>query len=274
MTTLSLAFLALAAVSYFCGSLCYAGGLAMRTRQMVHWGQVCLVVGALTHAAALSSQSVSLGRVPVATSLEFLGLAALIVVIAYLVFERRLRLAVVGTIVAPLTLIAVVVATVVPSESDPLLASLHGTWLPIHITASIAGYAFVVLANSTATLYLFEDHLLRAKRPFVLTSLLPALPTLDRLSYRLVAVAFPFLTVVIVSGLALVTHEHGTPWVWDPKYVMALATWLLFGVYLAVHSLDLLRGRRAAWLIVSGFVTLLVTVVGVNRILPGGLHDF
>jgi cytochrome c-type biogenesis protein CcsB len=57
---------------------------------------------------------------------------------------------------------------------------------------------------------------------------------LDFLSYRIIGLGFPFLTVGILSGAVWANEAWGSYWSWDPKETWALLTWLVFAIYL--HS--------------------------------------
>lgn len=274
MTALGTMFLALALLSYFSGTLSYAGGLATKSRVLAGWGRVFLVAGALVHFFALIAHTATIDRPPVLSSLENLAFYGLVVVVCYLVFEWRMQTVAIGALIAPLAFVALAVVALAPQQSELGLLDLWSAWVAVHISTSIIGYAVFTLACGAAALYLFQDYLLRAKCPFVLSSLLPSLTTTERLGYQLVALAFPFLTVTIVTGVVWSAHEWGTAWHWEPKQVMTLITWLIFATYLGGHASRHLRGRRAAWLVIAGFAALLVTFFGANLILPGGLHDF
>ena len=49
-------------------------------------------------------------------------------------------------------------------------------------------------------MYLLQEHQLKAKRPGAFYYRLPALETLDQLTFRTLALGFPFLTTGLVLG--------------------------------------------------------------------------
>src|SRR5207247_2121683 len=64
-----------------------------------------------------------------------------------------------------------------------------------------------------------------------------ALPDEKRLAdmaYRIIPVAFPFLTFGIAMGAVWAHESWGRYWGWDPKETWAAITWLVFADYL--HS--------------------------------------
>ena len=96
---------------------------------------------------------------------------------------------------------------------------------------------------------------------------------LDALSYRLIGIAFPFLTVGITTGAIWANVAWGRYWGWDPKETWSLITWLLYALYLHARLSRGWQGRRAALLSVGAYGAVLMTFVGVNLFM-GGLHSY
>ncbi|MEW5947297.1 MAG: c-type cytochrome biogenesis protein CcsB [bacterium] len=106
-----------------------------------------------------------------------------------------------------------------------------------------------------------------------LIGLFPASEELDRISYWLIRFGFPFLTVGIITGAVWANYAWGRPWSWDPKETWSLITWFVYLVYLHARVTAGWKGRRAAFINVVGFVSVIFTFVGVNFILSG-LHSY
>ena len=58
--------------------------------------------------------------------------------------------------------------------------------------------------------------------------------TLDNISYRIIGLGFPLLTIGIIAGGVWANEAWGSYWSWDPKETWALIAWLVFAAYL--HS--------------------------------------
>lgn len=97
--------------------------------------------------------------------------------------------------------------------------------------------------------------------------------TLDNISYRMIGLGFPLLTIGIVSGAVWANEAWGSYWSWDPKETWALITWLVFAAYLHARITRNWQGRRPAILAVSGFAAVWVCYLGVN-LLGKGLHSY
>ena len=97
--------------------------------------------------------------------------------------------------------------------------------------------------------------------------------TLDNISYRIIGLGFPLLTIGIISGAVWANEAWGSYWSWDPKETWALITWLVFAAYLHARITKGWQGRRPAILAASGFLVVWVCYLGVN-ILGKGLHSY
>ncbi|MGD1927565.1 MAG: c-type cytochrome biogenesis protein CcsB [Leptolyngbyaceae cyanobacterium] len=97
--------------------------------------------------------------------------------------------------------------------------------------------------------------------------------TLDNISYRIIGLGFPLLTIGIISGAVWANEAWGSYWSWDPKETWALITWLVFAAYLHARITKGWQGRRPAILAASGFMVVWVCYLGVN-ILGKGLHSY
>ena len=97
--------------------------------------------------------------------------------------------------------------------------------------------------------------------------------TLDNISYRIIGLGFPLITIGIIAGAVWANEAWGTYWSWDPKETWALITWLVFAAYLHARITRGWQGRRPAILAATGFVMVWICYLGVN-LLGKGLHSY
>ncbi len=97
--------------------------------------------------------------------------------------------------------------------------------------------------------------------------------TLDNISYRIIGLGFPLLTIGIIAGGVWANEAWGSYWSWDPKETWALITWLVFAAYLHARITRGWQGRRPAILAATGFVVVWICYLGVN-LLGKGLHSY
>ena len=97
--------------------------------------------------------------------------------------------------------------------------------------------------------------------------------TLDNISYRIIGLGFPLLTIGIIAGGVWANEAWGSYWSWDPKETWALITWLIFAAYLHSRITKGWQGRKPAILAAVGFVVVWICYLGVN-LLGKGLHSY
>nr|AYQ94740.1 heme attachment to plastid cytochrome c [Elakatothrix viridis] len=96
---------------------------------------------------------------------------------------------------------------------------------------------------------------------------------LDNLSYRILGIGFPFLTLGILSGAVWANESWGSYWSWDPKETWALLTWFVFAIYLHTRLTKGWKGKKPALIASIGFFTVWICFLGVN-LLGEGLHSY
>ena len=97
--------------------------------------------------------------------------------------------------------------------------------------------------------------------------------TIDNISYRIIGLGFPLLTIGIIAGAVWANEAWGSYWSWDPKETWALITWLVFAAYLHARITKGWQGRKPAILAATGFFVVWICYLGVN-LLGKGLHSY
>jgi cytochrome c-type biogenesis protein CcsB len=175
-------------------------------------------------------------------------------------------------------------------ESSPLVPALQSNWLMMHVTVMILSYAALILGSLLSIGFLVLTG--GKDTNFAQTSLEsnPSLSTitsleklskgpqglsfaLDNLSYRILGIGFPLLTIGILSGAVWANEAWGSYWSWDPKETWALLTWLVFAIYLHTRLTKGWEGKKPALIASVGFITVWVCYLGVNLI-GEGLHSY
>ncbi len=107
----------------------------------------------------------------------------------------------------------------------------------------------------------------------VLKQYVPALPQLDDVTYRMIAIGFPLLTGGIITGAVWANSAWGTYWGWDPKETWSLITWFIYAIYLHARYVRGWKGSQMAVISAVGFLAVIFTYLGVNLVLSG-LHSY
>jgi cytochrome c-type biogenesis protein CcsB len=102
---------------------------------------------------------------------------------------------------------------------------------------------------------------------------LPSLAQIDVLIYRVIAVGLPLLTLGIITGAMWAHEAWGAYWQFDPKETAALSSWIIYAIYMHLHTRNSWRGVRSAWVSAIGFLSIMFCYFGVN-IWISGLHSY
>lgn len=206
------------------------------------------------------------GRPPFSNMFESLVLFAWATVLVYLAIRIRLRVPVLGAAVAFLAVVTLVYASSFGSNIEPLVPALRSNWLTFHVFTCFLGYSGFAVSFIAAIAYLVTLRLSGAS-PEQLGAML------ERGIARPVAFGFIFLTIGIITGAVWANSAWGTYWSWDPKETWSLITWFIYAAFLHCRYIRGWTGRRAAWISIIGFLSVLFTYVGVNLLLSG-LHSY
>ena len=238
------------------------------------------VIGLVTQILGIATRGMAEHRVPWGNMYEFVMAITCAAVIAFLLLLIRFRVYSIGLfLMAPIVLALGLCSTVLYTAAGPLVPALHSYWIWIHVTAMTVAIGSYIVAAVLTVLYLIADRHARrnAADPeagfgAVLHRLPPA-DALDRLSYRTVIFAFPIWTFAIIAGAIWADQAWGRYWGWDPKETWAFITWVVYAGYLHARATAGWRGRKAAYIQLVGFASLLFNLVGVNLWITG-LHSY
>jgi cytochrome c-type biogenesis protein CcsB len=250
------------------------------------------------------------GHFPLSNLYESLMFLAWCCTFLYLIFSKNFTVSVekmFGSIIAPSALLMNSFATFsLPKEmqqASPLVPALQSNWLMMHVTVMIISYATLIIGSLLAILWLLTN--LASKNNRIepptnvggsyelahintqtylnannmsetsknLSSFTNLLDKLDFLSYRIIGLGFPFLTIGILSGAVWANEAWGSYWSWDPKETWALLTWLVFAIYLHTRLNKGWQGKKPAIIAGIGFTVVWFCYLGVNLI-GEGLHSY
>jgi cytochrome c-type biogenesis protein CcsB len=206
----------------------------------------------------------ALGVAPVLTLKSALSFFAWTILGAYLVFHLKFRLMVLGSFIAPLVAILLIISTAIPSAEVAVNPIFRSFWLTVHVSASFVGNGMFALTFMAGIMYLTQERQIKKKKFGSLYSRLPSLATLDSINHYSLIWGFPFLTLGMITGAIYAQYALGSYWRWDPKEVWSLITWLFYAVLLHERLAVGWRGRRAALMAIVGFAVLSFTFVGAS----------
>jgi len=167
-----------------------------------------------------------------------------------------------------------------------VVPALNSNWKGIHVTTVAISSSILLVSGAASALYLLRGRIERrrsgaadpvaaptATRSRSVLSVLPSMVTLDRIAYRTAIVGFPLFTFAVIAGAMWAEVAWGRYWGWDPKETCSFITWVFFAAYLHARSTAGWRGRRAAWICVLGWASMIFNLFFINMVISG-LHSY
>lgn len=175
-------------------------------------------------------------------------------------------------LVLPLAALAAPLPAVFPGMAVAHAASVE---FRLHLILGMAAYSVFTIAMLHALLMALAERSLHKAKKLPLSegplsgplAGLPPLLTLERLLFRMIALAFVLLTLTLATGLVFSESLFGRALRFDHKTLFALLSWLTFAVLLLGRYAYGWRGRMALRFTLLGFVMLLLAYVGSRFVL-------
>ena len=237
-----------AAVAYF-GEARRPG----RAGLLATWG---VRIGWLVQTALLAVQAARADGFPWSSWAGSLNLFVWLVVGAYLIWGCRPRYRLLGLAVLPLAVVLFALARAGGGTGIGARSHYSNLFLVLHVGFVLAAFAGFTLAAGLSALYLWQERRLKRRESTILRLRAPALAKLDDVAARTIAFALPALTLGIAVGIVRLENRGGG---FDALMAVTVVTWGVYAAYLALRAFAGLRGRRAAYILLAGFV--LVAIV-------------
>jgi cytochrome c-type biogenesis protein CcsB len=256
---------------YLVSSILYL--VSLSRFRVVNWAFICLATGFTVHLAATILRYLDAGYTPITNLHESLSFFALCLAGFFIYLKIAYRASILGIVVLPVLSALMVFALSLPSEIGPLPPVLQSVWLPIHTVFAFIGNAVFLMGFLVSIIYLGSERCIKHKKAASILPDLPSLETLDLINYKCMSLGFPLLTIGIISGSIWAEYAWGSYWSWDPKETWSLITWIVYAILIHNRLVIGWRGRKTAYMMILGFISVLVTFLGVNFFI-GGLHSY
>lgn len=152
----------------------------------------------------------------------------------------------------------------------PSMPALNSYWLPIHVIITFIAYAGFAVAACAGVRYLIIKSFHADTTPYEAT-----MNTLDAIMYKLISISYVLLGAGIISGSIWANEAWGGYWMWDPKEVWSLITWVFYTMYLHTRYKTSWGKATYAGLSVVGFICVVFTYICVSYLrVFSGEHSF
>jgi cytochrome c-type biogenesis protein CcsB len=252
-------------------------------RQAGRWVQAAVAlaaVGVVAHTAAVITRGLAVHRAPWGNMYEFVTALTCVTAIFFLYVMIRYRAWVLGVFVMGAVVIALGLAeTLIYTAAGELVPALQSYWLSIHVTAMTLATGIFLVAALLGVIYLVAEPNARriaagqAGSGNGIMRRLPTVEQLDRLTYRTIMFGFPIWTFGVIAGAIWADQAWGRYWGWDPVETWAFITWVLYAAFLHARATAGWRGRRAHYIQLLGFTSLMFNIL-VVQVFVTGLHSY
>jgi len=202
-------------------------------------------------------------------------LFSFLVILAYIVSSKGPKVKNIGIFIYLFVFLCISVSFVqLFKEPSSLVSSVvPKIWLIGHVGLALTGEACFLLAAVFSLFYLFEEEAIKKKHRLPFALRLPPLKLLEDVSIIFLKVGFLVISVGILIGSYFATKAFGKIWIIEPKQVLIILVWLIYGFLLAFRFVFNFDGKRIAIWSLSGFSLLILATIGVS-FCPVGFHRF
>jgi ABC-type uncharacterized transport system permease subunit len=194
-----------------------------------------------------------------------LSLLSMMLIGLFLFLENRMRISVLGGFLAPLGVLFMVFSGVLfHINRETNIVSGHGVLLWFHVGCAVLANVFLVFAFVVSVIVIIQESQLKKKQISNLHTRMPSLQELDRFSSLLITTGFLLMTIGVSTGFVFAYLSNVSFFQFDSRVIWSLLTFIIYAFLVLVRVNHGWRGRRAAWLAVLGFSTLVASFIGVN----------
>ncbi len=246
----------------------------------VRVGMALSLAGVLAHTGAVVTRGLAVHRAPWGNMYEFVTALTCVAALFFLFVMIRYRAWALGVFVMGAVVVTLgLTETLIYTAAGQLVPALQSYWLSIHVTAMTLATGIFFVAAVLGGVYLAVDRYTRkvatgrAQPGNGIVRRLPSLEQLDRLTYRTVVFGFPVWTFGVIAGAIWADQAWGRYWGWDPVETWAFITWVLYAAFLHARATAGWRGRRAHYIQLLGFTSLMFNIL-VVQVFIAGLHSY
>ncbi|MFN0150304.1 MAG: inner membrane protein YpjD [bacterium] len=254
---------AITPILYALAAACYAL-LFARDEPFARRVATPLLVSALAlHACELVVRGVVRGRIPLATVFETLSALAFALAFVYLYIEWRQKNRMTGIFVILIVFLLETVSSAFIDRTGPTPEILRSALFGLHVIAAVLGYCGFAIAAIYGILFLALYHELKSRRFSIVYDRLPPLEVLAQMNIRALSVGFFCLSFAISLGAIWVMQLDDVR-ILDPKVLLTILAWAIFGLSLFAHFFLRWGGPRVIYMSVTGFLFLVSSSIAVN----------
>lgn len=265
-------FFWLAFMMYAGAFVLYAYLFASKKQFLALLATVFAVAGLMFHTISLIARWRSIGYLPVQGAFESFFLFAWTLAVVYLAVEKLSNIQIMGTLIMPFIVVLMGVSWNRYESVARLDQTVKNSWIVMHVSLVFLAYAGFALAAVASIFYLAQERQLKTRSTSLIFRRLPSLQTLDNLEMRTIIISQIFMTMTIATGIIRAVKDIPL-WYVDSIVISTTLSWIVYSLVLAARYVWEWRGKRVAYMSLSGFIMILFIAL-VIKYYPTAFHTF
>ncbi|MBA4358319.1 MAG: cytochrome c biogenesis protein CcsA [Humidesulfovibrio sp.] len=261
---------------YFLGTGLFVVGSALRHELLKNAALGLATLGFALHSVDLAQLLAGADLAQALTAGRFLFcLLGWGILVIFLLLWWRLKLKFLAVVAMPLALVLYVTANATVGVNTKLPPMLTGLFFLLHIGTLFASMALLAMAFGAGLAFLHLEKRIKTKTGLKqFQKDMPSLDTFDRVNHFVSLCGFPLYTLGLASGYVWAWLSARRVFSLDPKEIVALLVLVLYA-YLFHQRLALgRRGRKPAVMVIAVFLLSVVSMLGINFLVPTTFHGF
>lgn len=192
--------------AYLASFVLYIVHVALKKQKPGVIATIIAGIGLVPHSAAIVARGIQQGHIPLANMYEYMGLMAWMVIAGLIAFVLRFRNTRIGVFLAPIAVMLLVTASLLPSDVNrQLMPALQSTWLAIHVSLAALGSGAFLIAFAAAALVLLTAEGDSPRRPAKKNA--PARKAFSWAEFAIFWIGAPVVTWLVLAAVGLLPEE-------------------------------------------------------------------
>lgn len=205
---------------------------------------------------------------PITTIYELLSFLALSLAVNYSYIEYRIGVKSTGVFVLIVISICQTLSSTHRTYSFQIRPILSNVYVGIHSLAVTFGYTAFIIATLYGLMYLMLFYNIKSRHFGIIYNRFPSLEELDEMNYRAATIGLFFITISLTFGALWLSKVRANTSIFDPKIVVAILTWCIFGIIAMLKRFFRRSGLLTSYISLFGFLGIIFSMIIVNIFLP------